>query len=187
LDMPAKVEGGNIIIVDVKKKNEEILSVAAANPSEVLVDTKDEIVRRVYSRFSLAGLYQSVLGTVPDIYLSPITALDESIAAGVDAMCQSAANVLLETTERANAEDNMELFNEIYSRSEAFLEILGVYITATSNRIINNTGVMPVANPEHIAMALGVAPLAVKTDEVEVAPSSQPQQTVIPPQQQVQT
>jgi len=181
--MPPKTEGANAVIVDVNKRTEEILSVAAASPSEVLLDERDEIARRAHSRFSLAAMYQNIVGLAADIYLAPITAIDESIAAAVNAMAQAAVGVLLEMTERANVEDDMRLFADVYARSEAFLETLDIFVQAIANRVVNNTAVVLVSNPEHMAMALGKAPIATRTEEVEVAA---PQQAVVmaPLQQQ---
>jgi len=173
--MPAQI-GGNILLVEVKRKIEEILSAVAASPTEAVVEAPDEILRHIGELLSLVDMYQRALGMVTDIYTPPTTALVESTMMAVATIAQTAAGVLQDFAQGAKRDRNLERYAAVYARTKAFLAMLPVLITALANRITNNSGVVPIASPPHTAIWSGIAPLPIKSEEIEVAP--QPQQQV---------
>jgi len=183
--MPTRVEGGNILLVEVKKKTEEILSAVAASPTEALFETSDEILRQIIELMTLVDMYQRSLGMVPDIYTPPTTALTESTMMAIATITQTAATVLQEFAKRAKALRNIEDYKRVYARTKAFFSVLPALVVAMANRITNNSGVVPIASPPHTAIWSGVAPLAVKSEELEVAPNAPvSQQTAVVQQPQ---
>jgi len=177
--VPAQV-GGNILLVEVRRKVEEILSAVAASPTEAVVEAPDEILRRIGELLSLVDTYQRALGTVTDIYTPPTTALVESTMMAIATISQTAASVLANFAQRAKRDRDLERYTTVYARTKAFLAMLPVLITALANRIVNNSGVVPIASPPHTAIWSGIAPLPIRSEEVEVAV---PQQQAL--QQQV--